>query len=1357
MKLLRTNRTTWIVISIFCNLTILLGQDELPLQYKFDRLAEVQNLTNNVINSIDQDTLGFIWVGTDDGLFRFDGANFESFRRRSGNKGLPNNTINKVFVDRSNRVWALTNYGFGIYDYNTDSIVGYEPKDVGVNVKSFNSAIEDSQGNIYLGTSGSGVIKYSTEQKFEKFNPLNNLPIDLSSLEVSNIEILNNTLWIGTWRNGVIRIDLKSGYVHPIKLESIRDEQPYIYDLSWDENGTIWVGTEDGFQIIEDQLNAQKIEANIKDEVLAIYNGEDGDVWFGTRSSGLLLKTVNQNGFTQFKPGNDEYSVSHRTISEIFHDKAGSMWLGTHNKGINVFNPKGERITIIKPELNDAVLPNNNASVWGLSQHGQDELWMGTDGSGLFHFNPKERKMVLTASSNHGIKISDDAILSITEIENNKLLLGTYAGGLNILNLNNNQVTVLDNTKGIVSNDIRAVYQDLNKKNWIGTNRGGLYEINIEKGTSEVIEETVHLDIRSISQFPNDPGSLWLATYGNGLVKYTIDSGLVEEYNWNSLDSDFIPIALCLAHAKGKLWIGTKESGLLSFSTETNKFELINESNGLLNNTVRSLVLFENHLWLSSNMGISAIDLNTKRIKNFDGSDGLATTQFNDGSAIVFKNKYLVFGGINGMIIFNPNQLLTEKKLPKVTFTGLELDNKSIHPSKENNHLSTSISIANELRFGPNEDVFTIHFNVLNFISSGGSWHYEYRLKGFDKSWNYESNVSEATYRNLPSGNYTFEVRAVDTANETLGPISSLDLRISPPWYKTIYAFMVFSLIILIFIYFLYKYNTDRAEIKQSLVFEQKLRQKEHDTMQEKIRFYTNFSHEMRTPITLISGPVNDLLRNESIPAINKKSLRLIKRNSNTLLKLINRLLEFRKLETENTILNIGHHNLTVLAQEEAESFSYLAKDQDIKFGFYCETDLHAWIDIEKFQIIINNLLSNALKYAEKDTKVTFRVRHESPSLIIEVEDEGRGINKSEFELIFTPFYQAKNTIGSGGTGIGLALCKSFIELHSGSIEVSSELGAGSTFTISFPDGKDHLEQQNHVRFIEVQKGEIDESIEPQINIDDAKEITENEKVLLVAEDNADIRNYISSLFESSFKVFQAKDGISALELAQEIIPDIIISDIMMPKLDGLRFCKEIKGNVATSHVPVILLTAKATNETKVDGYGAGADGYITKPFDSNVLIARVNNLLQSREHLRGLHESGQWMENKDVPSSEIEFVLKVESVVLEMVPKGELNVIQLCRELGFSRTSLYRKIKSLTGQSIKQFIRSIKLKKAAELLATEDMAVSEVAFSLDFTDLKYFRTCFKKQYGKLPSEYQNEMKVKEPVSQEDIRKALNI
>ena len=508
--------------------------------------------------------------------------------------------------------------------------------------------------------------------------------------------------------------------------------------------------------------------------------------------------------------------------------------------------------------------------------------------------------------------------------------------------------------------------------------------------------------------------------------------------------------------------------------------------------------------------------------------------------------------------------------------------------------------------------------------------------------------------------------------------------------------------------------------------------------MQEKLRFYTNFSHELKTPLTLIQGPVNDLLKTTTDPQ-QQQYLRLIRKNTGIILKFIRRMLEFRKIELDKTVLNVGKHDLKILAQEEAESFSYLAKEKELKFGFYCQNELEAWVDLEKIQIVMNNLLSNAFKFTPKGKKVNFGVFEEGNDLVIEVKDEGVGIREDELKDIFTPFFQASNSYSAGGTGIGLTLCKNIVELHMGTIKMASKEGKGTKFVVRIPKGKEKFEGKEHVRFIHVVQNEKDLIYLDDFDVSDEATIQtkENEKMLLVVDDNKDITTYVRTLFEKDYKVLTADNGREAYELAVQNTPDIIISDMMMPEMDGFEFCEKIKTNISTSHVPVIMLTAKDTKEDKVTGYKVGADDYITKPFSSEVLIARVNNLLKSREMLELRYEANDLIDPQGEQNArEAEFVLHAESVILQMLDRAEFNIPLLCKELGMSQSALYRKVKSLTGVSIQIFIKKIKIKRAAHLLLSEDMTVTEIAFSLNFSDLKYFRKCFKEQYEMTPSEY---------------------
>jgi len=1316
-------------------------------EYRFHRLNEKQKLTNGVINSIAQDSLGFSWVGTEDGLFRFDGRNFTSFRS-SVNPGIPNNTINKVFVDSKNRVWILTNYGMARYDYESDSIASFLPDGIVETgrIKTFTDMVELKNNDLLFGTSDGGVLRRSGGVFIPYFEGVPDLAVaDIASLEVSG-----NDLWVATWTEGIYHFDVSSQ--QPKLIRKIEVERPlYVYDIvALSSEKGLLVGTSEGLKYLSYASN-QLVQINdeLDDEVLSVCLTEK-EIWVGTRSSGLYKLSKNDYQVMEhFKPGSGLYNVSNRTISTITEDKAGNVWLGTHYNGINVFKPSGEALSIIgvdNPSDKFSAL-----SIWGVDNLDANNLLIGSDGGGLYQYDLVKKEPQLIASTTEQKRITDDAVLAVLNDSKSRIWIGTYSGGLNLIE-NNRAISI--GTEVFLSQDIRVIEEDSKGTIWIGTNRGGLYSVRDDK-KPVLHQKTSNLDIRSIILLTDYKDIIWLVTYGDGLVAYDLNSTELRYFDWNG-ETDFTPIGLDAAAYDGRIWIGTKQNGLVVFDPKEEDFERIDETRGLLNNTVRAVVPFGQHIWMSSNIGISAYQINTGSVFNYNTSDDFLIGQFNDGSGLILNEDYVAFGNLKGLIFFEPNELLEQKTPPPIVLSSLSVDEQLILNASSSGYLDRNIAIAKELTLGPNNNNFSLQFGTFSFPSSD-NWRYQFMLQNHDDDWINANSIQEATYRNVPSGTYIFRARIVDFRNRQVGQSRDLIITINPPWYRTIYAYSAAVFLVIIILYLVYSYNYERANFKQSLVFEKKLRQQQEEVMQDKIRFYTNFSHEMRTPITLISGPTNDLLRSEHISVEDKQSLRLIKRNSNALLKLINRLLEFRKIETENTTLSIAEYDLTILAQEEAESFAYASNERGVKFGFYSESNLKAWIDIEKVQIIINNLLSNALKYSNEGDKIDFGVFHKEGHFIIEVKDEGRGISKSEQEKIFTPFYQAENSLETGGTGIGLALCKNLAELHNGKIDVESKLGKGSVFRVMLKEGKAHFDSLPNVRFITPMQGDLLESKNEASVQDITVEELENEKVMLVADDNRDIREYISLHFNEKFKVVESINGADALVKAKEMIPDIIISDIMMPEMDGIAFCKEIKNNLSTSHIPILLLTAKGGNQSKQEGYEVGADAYLTKPFDSGVLKARVSNLLSGREKLRELHENGHWLENKDVPSKEVEFILKVEASVLELVTKGNLNVVELCRELGFSRTSLYRKIKSLTGQSIKQFIRSIKLKKAAEILITDDISVSEVAFAMDFTDLKYFRTCFKTQHGMLPSEYRNKHKSEEVIDQSEIKKTLKI
>ncbi len=1330
---------------------------DLFTQYKFHRLNELDGLTNNIMNDIVQDTLGQIWVATEGGLFRYQGNTFQKFvKDRNNPNSLPNNYIQKLYVDQTNSIWVLTEYGVGKYEYQTDAISRFLPEVITDHVTSM---VIDDQENGFFGGYNGGIYKVKGNEATLLDLNRPKIEVDLNKLGVADIDILENKLWIATRDMGIIRLDLENGalsYLSPFNIGG--KEKIRIFDMFIDRQHAIWFGTNEGVYKCEDSTVMKLIRVMEnrlpKDNYLSICEDEKQNLWFGTRQNGMFALKKLQDPedilIQHFPPSSYTDGISHRTISKIFQDDNGLFWLGTHNGGINVFDPKGEKVRTITHQFHNSSSINYQ-NVWGICESQNGLIWVGTDGKGLNLFDPDEG-IVLDFKLP---QLEAKAILSILEDRKSRVWIGTYANGIYVYNKNTKQLKSFEvgsTNAELTVNDIRAFYETSAGDIYIGTNQGGLYYFDEDVQKVRKFRSSSGLDIRAIASY--EDGYLWLGTYGKGLIKYDLKNDQYNSYHWLEMGPGTWPVIFDIYNDHQILWLGTREDGLISFDPKNNTFLEHPLPEDINNISISGISQdMNNNLWLTTNNGVIVFDKEKKEIKKFDTNNGFQRGHFNYGSVFLSSKEYIVVGGINGMNIFYPEQLLSDPLDSRVLFNEFKVFDSKVSPINSDFFpKDKSIFLTKKIHLDHTNKVFSINFSTPGFNARKQN-KFKYKLLGYEENWQLGGDSNIAAYKNVPPGNYVFEAK--NLYNDDIS--KKLQISIAPPIWKTWPAYLLFLITLLLVIWRFVRFYNTRIVLKQKLIHEKELREKEQDVMQEKLRFYTNFSHELKTPLTLIQGPVNDLIKKESDPN-QLQYLYLIRKNTSILLKFIRRMLEFRKIEMNKILLNIGYHDLNILAQEEAENFTFLAKEKRIKFGFYSETELYAYVDIEKMQIILNNLLSNAIKFSSEGKTVKFGIFQEQDVLIIEVKDEGDGIVKEELTNIFSPFYQSSNSAGRGGTGIGLALCKSFVELHGGSINVKSEPGKGTQFLVSIPKGKKHLLQKDYVRFIKVKTEEIEKSLMslPVENTSSLDGISDSDRVVLIVDDNKDISTYVGTLFPSDFKIIQSDNGSDALEKAIHNIPDIIISDMMMPKMDGLELCKVLKDNIATSHIPIILLTAKSSDQSKIQGFEVGADEYITKPFNSEVLIARVNNILINRKLLKIKYTSGDLVDSNSSQSpKEVAFILKVEAVILAMLETTEFSVPDLCREIGMSQTSLYRKIKKLTGDSIQLFIRKIKIKRAAELLISEDLTVTEIAFAVDFSDLKYFRKCFKEQFDMTPSKYKN--KHASETDKDEVKRALNI
>ncbi len=1314
------------------------GQSSLFTQYKFHRLNESNGLTNNVVNDIVQDTLGQIWVATNEGLFRYQGFGFQKFiRERNNLNTLHNNNVEQLYLDQNNNVWILTDEGVGKYSYEIDVTERFLPEKITGRISSM---VMDNFGTCYFGRYESGIIKVEGDSIFS-------LPLkdDVSGLDFGNYSVLNmcltgNHLWATVSDMGVIAYSLDDQQITFFTASELAGrEKLKFFELYQDDNG-IWAGSEVGVHHLQLGKDHSKIINNglreilPEDDYLTIYKDKNNTMWVGSRQNGLYTIAEAMPGkyqlTTHFTPEVDEFGISHRTISKIFQEKNGFFWLGTHNGGINVFNPEGEKVRAVTKQIQESEYSLNYQNVWGICESTTGQIWVGTDGMGLSVLDPTTGKVESDVIKGLG----NIAILSVFEDSKNRLWLGTYSNGVFMYDKGVGRLQSFSKTSShseLEVNDVRCFFEDNSGRIYIGTNQGGLYFYNDTEGVVKRVSAVPLSDIRSIA---SSEGFLWLGTFGRGLIKYDPSHDRVFSSTWSEHKSHQKDVIFDIYNDGGTLWVATRHNGVLVFDTKANKFIDVAELEEIKGRSISGLQMDGKHnLWLTTNTGIIHYDRKLDRLQDFGTEDGFQAGHFNYGSIFFSKNGYMVAGGIYGMNLFYPNEITSESYEHEIILNQIKVFNKVVNPTNSKVFPpGKSIFLTNRIHLNHSDNIFSIQFSLPGFTTHSKN-DFVYMLKGYEDKWQYGAESNIANYRNVPPGEYTFRVKSLLSDVE-----KTLVISISPPIWKTWPTYIMYCFMIVFLVWRINKFSSSRMVLKQKLEFEQELREKEHSIMQEKLRFYTNFSHELKTPLTLIQGPVNDLINTIKDPK-QLQYLNLIRKNTGIILKFIRRMLEFRKIEMNKTILNVGKHDLKILAQEEAESFGFLAKEKGVKFGFYCVSELEAWVDLEKIEIVMNNLLSNAFKYTPAGKTVNFSVYDENAYLVIEVRDEGMGIKTNELANIFSPFFQASNSISAGGTGIGLALCKSFVELHLGTIEVKTQEGKGTIFIVRIPKDKSLLVDKEYVRFIHTEEKvrghlEVDEYDEA----DDLADFeNENEKMLLVVDDNKDISAYIKSLFMQEFRVLKADNGFDAYELAVQKIPDIIISDMMMPGMDGVEFCEKIKGNISTSHIPVIMLTAKDSKQDKIHGFEVGTDDYITKPFSSELLVARVNNLLKNRKMLELRYNSSDLIDPDSAnKTTEVEFILKAESLILQMLEGSGFTVPKLCKELGMSQSALYRKIKSLTGVSIQIFIRKIRIKRSAQWLLSEDMTVTEIAFALDFADLKYFRKCFKEQFGMTPSEY---------------------
>ena len=914
-----------------------------------------------------------------------------------------------------------------------------------------------------------------------------------------------------------------------------------------------------------------------------------------------------------------------------------------------------------------------------------------------------------------------------------RLWLGTYKNGILLYTPKDGRITRIGD-KGSEFLDICSFSEDINGKIWIGT-QTGIYsyfnnQLSYEK---ELNAQLPDIMVHGIIRDKN--GKLWVGTFGKGVVVFDEDDKKL--YNFTT-DHSFPSNAVnyMMEDSRKRILVATRE-GIIIFKdvSQPNVFVSFGAKEGLENTQVRAIQEdHDGYIWISTNGGISRLDEKNKRFYNYNYHDGIPMGDFMDGSTCITPDGTLFFGSQNGACYFNPRELSSPREVSPVTITQFFIYNKQT----ESRDTRLPVPISNRIVELPyNQNTFNISFNVLDYTQSS-QVEFSYMLEGLENAWYSTQGDNQVTFRNIPHGNYVFKVKTRFRNQEWNENAAQLTVVIAPPLWLTWYAKLGYVILFIFALYALLRFYKRKLDLESSLEVERKQSLNKQELNEERLRFYTNITHELRTPLTLILGPLEDLLSDATLSPKHANKISIIHDSATRLLNLINRILEFRKTETQNRKLSVVKGDLGQLVQEVGLRYKELNPNNKVNYHIHIETeDTEIFYDADMITIILDNLMSNAAKYtSEGDITLSLRSVEENQIKYTEisVSDTGHGIDAEALPHIFDRYYQAKSKYQASGSGIGLALVKGLSELHEGILKVESTVDAGTTFTLRLPTENTYPNAIHTQHDMEKKPMDAEET-----TITDTP--TENHPIVLVVEDNTDIREYIRSSFTELYEVITAKDGKEGWELAQARIPNIIVSDIMMPVMDGIELCKRIKEDMRTSHIPVILLTAKDSLQDKEEGYASGADSYLTTPFSAKLLHSRINNLLETRKKIASLLALADIQPKQESAVSSLnkldnEFLQKITQIIEENLEMEKMDIAFIADKMCMSHSTLYRKIKGLTDMSANEFIRKVKMRKGVELLMSGQYTISEIAYMIGFSSVAYFRQCFKDEYGMSPSDY---------------------
>ncbi|HTL08747.1 MAG TPA: two-component regulator propeller domain-containing protein [Chitinophagaceae bacterium] len=1338
----------------------------------FTSLSTKNGLSSNTANAILKDRYGIMWFATEDGLDKFDGSSVTVYRNKPDDaNSLPANEVLCLHEDKKGNLWIGTSGGsVSMYNRQQDAFINYRAGN-GPNMIS-NSVIraicEDYLGRIWIVSFNSVSILDPVTKKISKLMEPNGQPF--AKISISICEDRQHFIWIGT-SEGLFRYQPSTGafksFLHnPADSNSISGN--VIACITEDKQGQLWVGTQGGLsrlqangQSFTNYHHAEKNAGTLtNDAIHAIAADEDNRLWVGTERGLNIIDSKTGEIKRIYYDARNVHGLTSEGVRSIYIDNKGIYWLGTSRGGIDKYDKNLNLFNLVSSNPFDTH-GLNAPVVSSFAEQPNGQLFVGTEGGGLSSFDPATKQFT-HISLRSKRKGADNRIIirHLNLVRPDQLLIATLSEGLFIMNTRNYSYRQILQDKGpgsLNSNDIYCVKKDHAGNWWLGTNGGG---VNIMNPQGEVIQRLtpkpqysndrllpVNAFIRDILE--DSSGKCWLATYGGGLAQYDPTTGKFSIYNKQNSKLPNDKVQSILQDREGNIWAGTFGGGLCIVNKRNGQLTTFTEKEGLQNNAVYKLLEDDGgRIWISTNKGLSSIDPLTRKVSNYNYYNGVQRNNFFHGAGLKTADGSLFFGGLEGFNYFNPAYLKKNTNVPVVLITDLKISNQSVAPAK-GGVIEENVSVAKEINLGFKQN-FALNFVALNYTAPGQN-QYAYKLDNFDKDWNYVGSTSIAHYTNLDPGEYVFRVKASNNDGIWSSGDTSIKIIVHPPIWRTVYAYAIYVLLALAAVLYLRHKSIEKIKRKFKLEQEHKEAERLHEIDQLKIKFLTNLSHEFRTPISLILGPVDKLLAQEE-NIWRSDHLQMIKRNGKRLLNLVNQLLDFRKMEEHELRLQPTDGELVGFVKEVFDSFKDLAERKKINFRFVTGIDqLSCYFDHDKIERILFNLLSNAFKFTLEGGKIVLLVEKiekeaadENTSWVaIRVTDSGIGIPADKKEKIFERFFQHTSTaaILNQGSGIGLSITKEFVTMHGGQIEVESEPGKGSSFAIYLPFTcvQHYADEQGRITGSALSQP-VATAIEngtDSISTDSPADQAAMASILLV-EDNDDFRFYLKENLRQYYKVHEAANGKEGWQRALALHPQLIVSDISMPCMDGIELCKKLKADKRTHHIPVILLTALTAEQDQLKGLQTGANDYITKPFNFELLHSKINNLLVLKDTFKNTY-TRQIAINTPAPAAQPEdekWLSQLMRYLEENMTDSQVSVEQLSKHLGMSRSTLYLKLFELTGQTPVEYIRSVKLEKAAALLENSDMNVAQIAYSVGFATPKYFAKTFKAKYNMLPSEY---------------------